>query len=958
MNIRNFVNRMAMTLLALLLTAATAGAAQPDNCLDFCMGGAEYIHVQGWAYDPDASSVSIGVHVYVYTDAGCTNQYGDVHVLTANVSRPDVNSAKNITGDHGFSSDITIADAGDYWVKVYAIDTNGDGNPQIGATTAVTVTAGAGTITLTSGTGEVTLQDGDILTGTGGTNTHVMIADGATVTLSDVNITAIPDYSSREWAGITCLGDATITLADGTTNSVKGGRFLYPGIYIPAGHTLTIQGNGSLEAATQDRSGSGLGSGAGIGGISKVECGNIVIKSGNITALGSHRSAGIGGTEGCSCGDITIEGGTVTAIGGYNAAGIGCGYNSSAGNITIAGGTVTATGGDDAAGIGCGRANNVSETVNSSCGDITITGGIVIATGGSNAAGIGCGLGRSYGGNVDYSTCGNITIARTVMSVTATKGNKAQHSIGMGEEYSVCGTVSISGVTGPVSESPYIYEPNGCLTSTIHFDANGGSGTMDDWTFTWDGTAQAFPTCTLTAPEGKIFAGWNTADDGSGTYYAKQVSDIFSVTLYAMWRPQTETVPNGALTLYDGQTLTGTGDRHTHVTIADGATVTLSGVNITSISNSTSHQWAGITCEGNATIILSGENAVTGGYHSAGIFVPQGKTLTIQGDGSLTATGNSYAAGIGSGEDEYCGDIIITGGTVTAFCISNTAAAIGCGKNGSCGNITITDGIQCVSATKISSLNKVNIIGTSGDYSFCGTVTIGDGLDDVTVDKTRYITGPSWTATTSVTLAKEGYGTYYGLFDLVLPVGMKARIVTAFADAGQLTYETIADGSTANNTVPAKTAVMLQTAAADGLQTIDVGITVPTVAAISQTNLLGGSERQKWIPDDGGGTKYYKLTYNQSGTDIGWYWGEDGGASFYSAANKAWLALPPASSSAQSFLGLPDFDEPTGIQTPSDSPLMGRGADGAWYTITGVKLDGKPAAKGIYIHNGRKEVLR
>ena len=285
MNIRNFVNRMAMTLLALLLTAATAGAAQPDNCLDFCTGGAEYIHVQGWAYDPDASSVSIGVHVYVYTDAGCTNQYGDVHVLTANVSRPDVNSAKNITGDHGFSSDITIADAGDYWVKVYAIDTNGDGNPQIGATTAVTVTAGAGTITLTSETGEVTLQDGDILTGTGGTNTHVMIADGATVTLSDVNITAIPDYSSREWAGITCLGDATITLADGTTNSVKGGRFLYPGIYIPAGHTLTIQGNGSLEAATQDRSGSGLGSGAGIGGISKVECGNIVIKRRNIQMI-------------------------------------------------------------------------------------------------------------------------------------------------------------------------------------------------------------------------------------------------------------------------------------------------------------------------------------------------------------------------------------------------------------------------------------------------------------------------------------------------------------------------------------------------------------------------------------------------------------------------------------------------------------------------------------------------
>lgn len=968
MNIRNFVNRMAMTLLALLLTAATAGAAQPDNCLDFCTGGAEYIHVQGWAYDPDASSVSIGVHVYVYTDAGCTSQYGDVHVLTANVSRPDVNSAKNITGDHGFSADITIADAGEYWVKVYAIDTNGDGNPQIGATTAVTVTAGAGTITLTSGTGEVTLQDGDVLTGTGGTKTHVMIADGATVTLSGVNITAITSDLSHKWAGITCIGNATIMIADGTTNSVKGGHFTYPGIYIPADHTLTIQGNGSLESATHDRgNGSGTGSGAGIGGIANERCGNIVIKSGNITALGNYMSAGIGGTDGSPCGDITIEGGAVTATGGKYAPGIGSGSCSSAGNITITGGTVTSTGGSFAAGIGSAFAFN---NFDSSCGDITITGGTVTATGEDSSAGIGCSLGRQN----CHSICGNITIARTVMSVTATKGQYSRHSIGEGKENGVCGTVTIGGIaTGPIAESPYTYAPEGNLNSTIHFDANGGSGEMDDWMFTWDGTAQAIPACTFSAPEGKMFVGWSTAADGSGTYYTdgKQVIDIFSVTLYAIWRQPTESVPNGALTLYDGQTLTGTGGKETHVTIADGATVTLSGVNITRIgannsssNSSSSYPWAGITCLGDATIILSGENAVKSGYRSAGIFVPQGKTLTIRGDGSITATGQNYGAGIGGGQEEACGNITIAGGSITAMSASSVAAAaIGCGYGSSsnpssCGDITITNGITCVFATKTQSSDQVNIIGTSGKNSTCGTITIGDGLTDKTVDKTRYITVPGWTGTTSVTLAKEGYGTYYGLFDLVLPVGMKARIVTAFADGGQLTYETIADGSTANNTVPAKTAVMLQTAAADGLQTIDVGITVPTVAAISQTNLLGGSERQKWIPDDGGGTKYYKLTYNQSGTDIGWYWGEDGGASFYSAANKAWLALPSASSSAQSFLGLPDFDEPTGIQTPSDSPLMGRGADGAWYTITGVKLDGKPAAKGIYIHNGRKEVLR
>ena len=29
-----------------------------------------------------------------------------------------------------------------------------------------------------------------------------------------------------------------------------------------------------------------------------------------------------------------------------------------------------------------------------------------------------------------------------------------------------------------------------------------------------------------------------------------------------------------------------------------------------------------------------------------------------------------------------------------------------------------------------------------------------------------------------------------------------------------------------------------------------------------------------------------------------------------------------------------------------------------WYSLSGLKFNGKPTAKGLYIHNGRKEVLR
>lgn len=55
-----------------------------------------------------------------------------------------------------------------------------------------------------------------------------------------------------KWAGLTCLGDATLILEDGTNNTVKGFHRWYPGIFVPEGKTLTIrggaQGTGTLTA--------------------------------------------------------------------------------------------------------------------------------------------------------------------------------------------------------------------------------------------------------------------------------------------------------------------------------------------------------------------------------------------------------------------------------------------------------------------------------------------------------------------------------------------------------------------------------------------------------------------------------------------------------------------------------------------------------------------------------------
>ena len=217
----------------------------------------------------------------------------------------------------------------------------------------------------------VTTTRAQVLTGT---LTNISIDAGATVTLNGVTIN-----SSGNCAGITCVGDATIELTG--DNIVNGYDDYYPGIYIPYGHTLTIQGSGSL------------------------------------TVSSTGYCAGIGGGNYINGGNIDIKGGTIIATGGYNAAGIGGGYSASCGNIIITGGNITAIGGENGAGIGAGSFPPAQ------CGNISITGGTVNATGGNLAAAIGGG---------DGSICGTITITDGVTSLTANKGYGAPNSIGAG----------------------------------------------------------------------------------------------------------------------------------------------------------------------------------------------------------------------------------------------------------------------------------------------------------------------------------------------------------------------------------------------------------------------------------------------------------------------------------------------------------------------------------------------
>ena len=120
--------------------------------------------------------------------------------------------------------------------------------------------------------------------------------------------------------------------------------------------------------------------------------------TGKLVVTGTDGNAGIGSIKNVYAGTINIHGGTIEATGGEHGAGIGGGrYRGfdpayTYGHLTVYGGDVTAKGGDYGAGIGSGDELDSSDGFS---GYVTIYGGNVKATGGLYSAGIG---GGCYGG--------------------------------------------------------------------------------------------------------------------------------------------------------------------------------------------------------------------------------------------------------------------------------------------------------------------------------------------------------------------------------------------------------------------------------------------------------------------------------------------------------------------------------------------------------------------------------
>lgn len=244
----------------------------------------------------------------------------------------------------------------------------------------------------------------------------------ADITLAGVNITTPSSHSASSTICITGDNNATITLADGTSNTISNNSLKGSCIAKDGSGTLTLtcekaktstahccdESCGSLTATTSVSQGTAIGC---TSSNSVTKACHIIIKGGNIKAS-SDLSTAIGGAANCSAEDIVISGGNVSAYSGPRSPAIG--GESGADGITIRNARVIAETAGFGAAIGGGQ--------NSNGDNISITNSVVCATGGSGAAIIG-------GGRT--GTGSNISIEDSVVDLQQ-KGNPGYDVIGNG----------------------------------------------------------------------------------------------------------------------------------------------------------------------------------------------------------------------------------------------------------------------------------------------------------------------------------------------------------------------------------------------------------------------------------------------------------------------------------------------------------------------------------------------
>ena len=242
---------------------------------------------------------------------------------------------------------------------------------------------------------------------------------------------------------------------------------------------------------------------------------------------------------------------------------------------------------------------------------------------------------------------------------------------------------------------------------------------------TWQATAEAAPSIPSLL---YINMGAIKVEDGTATDTIKVTYNDGTVKTVDNLPMDTEIAITGATSL--NSVIVNTSAKLAGNKIAKTVKITLDGAKI---DFSKKYYYAAFDIQGNSVVNLKlvGSNSLKSSTQNAGLQVNTTASVTICGEGTLTATSDGYGAGIGGGFSGPSGSINRASGAITiesgtVIATGNGGAGIGGGYEGAGGTITIKGGD--VTATGNSGGSGTGGAGIGGGvYGLGGKITISGG---------------------------------------------------------------------------------------------------------------------------------------------------------------------------------------------------------------------------------------
>ncbi|MCR4669524.1 MAG: cell wall-binding repeat-containing protein [Clostridia bacterium] len=550
----------AMLVMLFLPVRASAETAESDNTFTFTDSGVTALDESGQGFKISGTTLTINASGTYTVTGSCSDGYIKVKKGTTGVTLilKDLDLTSSVTApvacnkmsqvDIVIEGEVTlqdnIANSEDYLIDTYGYAE--DAEELEDAENAVLKCKGASVVTI-SGDGTLNI----IAKAKNG------IKSGATLDSDGNEVAADPtsDYfASLTLSGITLNVDTTnVYRPDSDTygDGINGESYVWvkSGTYnvkagddgIKCDYTLDIGEDGSSDSALDINI---LKSVEGIeGAIINFYSGDIDVTASedSVNAANSDLSgyqfrlnveggdiycvSGNDGDAFDSNGTITINGGTVVVFGGTNGNAFDTGTdgdNSIDDSFVINGGTVFGAGTSSMAIVPTTSSQDWVAWGNAAGGNQPPGGGFMAAPGGTNGS-----------TNMSDASSIKLKVANTSYSVGNTVNISANNKLSVLNE-----STELFSVTAPNKATFALFsgDMTGAVkTYTVTYNSNGGSGSMSAVNVN-SGENVTVSDCGF-SNEGYIFAGWNTAADGSGTSY--EAGDVITVTknivLYAQW---------------------------------------------------------------------------------------------------------------------------------------------------------------------------------------------------------------------------------------------------------------------------------------------------------------------------------------------------------------------------------------------------------------------------------------